>query len=135
MLKLIIGKKGSGKTKTLIEMVNGAIEKSNGSVICLEKGDKLKYDVSYRCRLIDTDEYKVESAASLYGFVAGLLASNHDITDLFIDSALKICGNDVAMFEQMVNELNDLLAKVEVNGVFTSSIAAEDLPESLKAYL
>ena len=63
MLKLIIGKKGSGKTKTLIEMVNGAIEKSNGSVVCLEKGDKLKYDVSYRCRLIDTDEYKVESAA------------------------------------------------------------------------
>lgn len=93
-MKLIIGVKGTGKTKTLIEMVNSTIDSSNGSVICIEKGDKFKFDIKYQCRLIDSDEYFVCDAQSLFGFIAGIFASNHDVTDLFIDSALKICGND-----------------------------------------
>ena len=71
MLKLIIGVKGTGKTKALISMVNEAVEKSSGAVICIEKGDKLRFDVKYQARLIDTDEYYVDDAQSLFGFVAG----------------------------------------------------------------
>ena len=88
MIKLFIGGKGSGKTKTLIEMVNNAVEASKGNVICIEKGDKLIHDITYKARLIDTDAYSVADAEALYGFIAGILASNSDITDIFVDSAL-----------------------------------------------
>lgn len=135
MLKLIIGVKGSGKTKNLINMVNDAVEKSNGSVVCVEKGIKLRYDVSYRCRLINVDEYFVSGAEKLYGFVAGLVASNHDISDLFIDSALRICLDNVDAFERMVNDIDELADKNGINVVMTSSLPVENATDGLKKFL
>ncbi len=132
MIKLFIGAKGSGKTKTLIELVNNAVATSNGSVVCIEKGDKLKLDITYKARLIDTDAYGIVDAVSLYGFISGILASNSDITDLFIDSSLKICGNDVVGFEAMLKKLENITK--EVNLVMTASIAVEDCPDAIKAY-
>ena len=132
MIKLIIGKKGSGKTKTLIEMVNNAVNESKGNVVCIEKGDKLIHDITYKARLIDTDHYSVVDADALYGFIAGILASNSDITDIFVDSALKIVGNDVVAFEAMLGKLEKITA--EVNLVMTASIAVEESPEGVKAY-
>ena len=132
MIKLFIGAKGSGKTKTLIELVNNAVATSDGSVVCIEKGNKLKLDISYKARLIDTDVFGINDAAALYGFIAGILASNSDITDLFIDSSLKICGNDVAAFEAMLKKL-DPVAK-DVNLVMTVSIAVDECPAGIKAY-
>ena len=76
MLKLIIGVKGTGKTKTLINLVNGALEVTKGDVVCIEKGCKLRYDIKSSARLVDADEYMVCSAEALYGFIAGVLASN-----------------------------------------------------------
>ena len=135
MLKLIIGVKGTGKTKTLIGMVNEAVEKSQGSVICIEKGDKLRYDVKYQARLINTTEYYVDDAQALFGFVAGILASNHDVTDLFIDSALKICQNDSAAFDKFLDEMNVLIEKLGINVVMTSSLAVENATDTVKKYL
>jgi len=135
MLKLIIGVKGTGKTKTLINMVNSAVESSHGNVVCIEKGVKLRYDVKYRARLINTEEYNISDAQSLYGFLAGILASNHDVTDLFVDSALKICKNDLAQFDTFVEEVADLVEKVGVNVVITSSIPAEEASETVKKYI
>ncbi len=135
MIKLIIGKKGSGKTKNLIDLVNAALNESNGAVVCIEKGDKLKFDVKYQARLIDTEEYHVDSARSLFGFIAGILASNHDVTDIFVDSALKICGNDAAMFDAFLAELERLVAGHSVNCVITSSIAPEEASETVKKFL
>ena len=132
MIKLFIGGKGSGKTKTLIELVNNATAASKGSVVCIEKGDKLTHDITYKARLIDSDEYAIATADDLYGFIAGVLASNSDITDLFVDSGLKICGNDVVGFEKALNKLEKLAG--EVNIVMTASIAVEDCPEGIKAY-
>ena len=132
MIKLFIGAKGSGKTKTLIELVNNAVAASNGSVVCIEKGNKLKLDITYKARLIDTDTYGIVDAVSLYGFVAGILASNSDITDLFIDSSLKICGNDVVAFEEMLKKLEPITK--DVNLVMTVSIAVEACPAAIKAY-
>ena len=134
-MKLIIGVKGTGKTKTLIEMVNSTIDSSNGSVICIEKGDKLKFDIKYQCRLIDSDEYFVCDAQSLFGFIAGIFASNHYVTDLFIDSALKICGNDADAFDVFLGEMNKLSEKCGVNIVMTSSIPVEEASETVKKYL
>ena len=133
MIKLFIGGKGSGKTKTLIEMVNNAVSASKGYVVCIEKGDKLIHDITYKARLIDTDAYSVCDAEALYGFIAGILASNSDITDIFVDSALKIVGNDVAAFENMLAKLDKITA--EVNLVMTSSIAVEECPDTIKAYV
>lgn len=133
MIKLFIGGKGSGKTKTLIELVNNAANTTKGSVVCIEKGDKLKLDITYKARLIDTDYYSVCDAEALYGFIAGILASNSDITDVFVDSALKICGNDVTAFENMLNKCQNI--SKDVNLVMTASIPAEECPAGIKAYV
>ena len=135
MLKLIIGVKGTGKTKTLIGMVNDAVASSKGSVICIEKGDKLRFDVKYQARLIDAKEYFIDDAQSLFGFVAGIFASNHDVTDLFIDSALKICQNDVAAFDKFLDEMNMLVEKLNINVVITSSLPVEDASETVKKFI
>ena len=132
MIKLFIGGKGSGKTKTLIELVNNATAASNGSVVCIEKGDKLTHDITYKARLIDTDDYAITAADTFYGFIAGVLASNSDITDIFVDSALKIIGDDVAGFENVLKKLETLVK--DVNLIMTASIAVEDCPEAIKAY-
>ncbi len=134
MIKLIIGKKGSGKTKTLIDLVNTALNTSKGSVVCIEKGDKLKFDINYRCRLIDSDEYLVTDAEYLYGFIAGILASDHDVTDIFVDSALKICQNDVSGFDKFLNNLYTLVKTHNVNCVLTSSIAVEDATDTMRKF-
>lgn len=135
MLKLVIGVKGTGKTKNLINLVNTAVENSQGNVVCIEKGTKLRYDVKYKARLIDVNEYFVADAQSLYGFIAGILASNHDVTDLFVDSALKICENDVAAFDKFVEGVGALSEKLNVKIVMTSSIPVEDASETVKKYL
>ena len=135
MLKLIIGVKGTGKTKNLINLVNTAVENTQGDVVCIEKGTKLRYDVKHTARLIDVNEYFVSDAQSLYGFIAGVLASNHDVTDLFVDSALKICNNDTAAFDTFVDSLSALIAKTNVNVVITSSIPVEDASDIVKKYL
>ena len=135
MLKLVIGVKGTGKTKNLINLVNTAVENSQGNVVCIEKGTKLRYDVKYKARLIDVNEYFVSDAQSLYGFIAGILASNHDVTDLFVDSALKICNNDAAAFDTFVDSLSALIAKTNVNVVITSSIPVEEASDIVKKYL
>ena len=135
MVKVIIGVKGTGKTKALISMVNEAAEKSNGTVVCIEKGVGLRFDVKYSARLINTNEYLIFDAEALYGFVAGILASNHDVTDLFIDGALKIANNDIAAFEAFLKEVDELTAKMEVNVVMTSSIPAEEASDLVKKYI
>ena len=135
MLKLIIGVKGTGKTKTLINLVNGALEVTKGDVVCIEKGTKLRYDIKPSARLIDVDEYTINDAQSLYGFVAGILASNHDVTDLFIDGTLKICNHKQGDFEKLAQELATLSNRTNINLTMTVSMAEADLPASVKALI
>ena len=135
MVKLIIGLKGSGKTKTLISMANDAGEKSSGSVVCIEKGTKLIHEIKYLVRLIDSDEFSITNAEELYGFLCGVFASNNDITDLFVDSALKICACELDVFADFINKVAAFADKANINVVITSSIAPADLPECLNKYL
>lgn len=135
MLKVIIGVKGTGKTKSLIALVNEAVEKSHGDVVCIEKGVKLRYDIKYRARLIDTNEYFVDDAQSLYGFVAGILASNHDVTDLFIDSSLKICNDDYDEYDKFLDEVAAISDKIGINIVTTASMPADKASDTVKKYL
>ena len=121
--------------KLIITMVNDAAEKTSGNVVCIEKGVGLRFDVKPTVRLINTNEYLVFDAAALYGFVAGILASNHDVTDLFIDGALKIANNDMAGFETFLKGLDELSNKLGVNVVLTSSIPCEEASDIVKKYI
>ena len=135
MIKLITGVPGTGKTKTLISMVNEAVKTSNGNVVCIEKGIKLRFDIDYNARLINAEEYLIDDAQSLFGFIAGVIASNHDVTEIFVDAALKICNNDVAAFEKAVVEMDALSDKTGVNIVLTSSIPKGEESDTVKKYI
>lgn len=135
MLKLMIGVKGTGKTKTLIEKVNAASATSHGDVVCIEKGTKLRFDVSSKVRLVDTEEYLVSDAQALYGLIAGILASNYDVTDIFVDNTLKICNGNIPALEIMLNEVAALLDKHDVNLFMTASIPVEEASDTIQRYL
>lgn len=136
MLKLIVGVKGTGKTKHLIDLTNKATQQSSGSVVCLEQGTKLIYDIKHQVRLIDTAEYFVHDGQSLYGFIAGILASNHDITHIFVDSALKICGDNTVEFDKLLVECNQLAeSRAPLNIIITASIATEDITETMSKFI
>ncbi len=135
MLKLIVGKKGSGKTKLLIEGVNAAAKESKGNVVCVERGMKLRYDLSLQVKLINIEEYRVEGYGELYGFLAGLTAGNYDITDIYVDGLFKICPRDYSAMEKFFEKVASLTIPHNVNLIFTVSAEAEELPVSVKKYI
>ncbi len=131
MITLILGHKGSGKTKKLIAKVNEAIETTKGNVVCVEKNNKLTTDINYRARLISTDSYEVSGYAAFYGFLAGICAGDHDITDILVDATLRIGGrnyDDLAFFLEKVYELSEVNEK---HFVFTISADKEELPSEI----
>ena len=129
MIKLIVGTKGSGKTKAMIDQINDAVKTSKGNVVVVEKGMKLTYEVPNAARLIDLDEYKIAGGEMLYGFVAGLLASNYDITDLYIDGILKVLDLGVV--------LDEIAAAAGDSIKVTVTVSADEaaLPHDVKKYL
>lgn len=133
MIKLIVGNKGSGKTKTLVGLVNEATKNSSGNVVCVEKGMQLTYDIDHKARLIESDGYGIAGFESLYGFLTGVLAGNYDITDLFVDGTFKIGGRDYDSFAKMIKKLGDTVK--DINIVFTVSCDAGDLPAEVKEYI
>ncbi len=135
MIRLIIGSRGTGKTKQMVDLINAALQTTNGNVVCIEKGMKLTYDLDHNCRLIDMDEYKIAGYDMLYGFVAGILAGNYDITELFVDGILKVGEQDLDGLGVLLDRLAQLEAGANVNFTITVSADAEELPESVKKHL
>ena len=110
MIKLIIGNKGHGKTKKLIDLVNSCVENSDGNVVCVEKEPKLTYDVSSKARLLETDTYRINGHKAFYGFLAGICAGNYDVTDILVDATFKIVGREyekLPQFFEMLSELSE----------------------------
>ena len=133
MVKLITGKKGSGKTKNLIEAIHTAEKESKGNVVAIQYGSSLNIDIYHKIRLINIEDYKVSGYNDMYGFVAGLLASNYDTTDLFVDGTLRIVGRDLEEVGKMLDRIAAIAENVNV--VFTISADEADMPESVKKYL
>ena len=129
MLKLIVGTKGSGKTKTMIDMIDKATKTTSGNIVVIEKCMKLTTEINHSARLVDVDEYGVAGADMLYGFVAGVLAGNYDITELFLDGILRITDHDMAAAAKVLNAIDKITSNIEV--VVTVSADAADLPEDL----
>ena len=133
MIKLIVGTKGSGKTKTLIDMINEATKTSAGNIVVIEKSMKLTTEINHKARLLDVDEYDINGAQMLYGFVAGVLAGNYDITELFID-ILKVVDHDLNEAAKVLAEI-DKITGSNVEVVVTVSASVDELPEGIKKYL
>lgn len=135
MVKVIMGKKGSGKTKTMIELVNGAVKEYPGCVSCIEKGKKLTYDISYDARLIDIAEYPVKGYSSLLGFICGMYSQNYDMNHIFIDSLFKVADDyDLDKAEKFVEKLSEFAKERNIYITVTISDDVEKANSSLKKY-
>ena len=136
MVRLIMGAKGSGKTKHLIEMINNAAKDEPGNVVCIEANRNMTYDINYHIRLIDADEYKLNSYDLLRGFISGLYAGNYDITQVFIDNLCKIVGTGVDKdTEEFLNWLDIFGERNNIK--FTATISAEtsDATDGMQKFL
>jgi len=132
MITLILGKKGTGKTKRLLDMCAKTTEASNGCVVFIEKDSTLTFDLSHKTRLAVAEEYGIAGFDALYGYIAGMCAGNYDITDVFVDSTLKIAGNDMEALANFVEKLSVMADKSTVNIVMSISADPADVPERLK---
>jgi len=106
-----MGKKGSGKTKQMIELINNAVQTEHGNVVCIERGNKLTFDIHYQIRLVESSQYDIADYTALKGFISGLYAGNYDITHIFIDSLTKIvgggCGLETENFLDWLNKFGE----------------------------
>ena len=134
MVNIMMGPEGSGKTKTMIQMANDAVKTSNGNVVCVEKGIQLNYDLNYQIRLVDIDQYGVNEYNALLGFLCGLMAGNYDITDIFVDSTLKIGGSDTDKLASFIEKLKELSDKTETNLVLSVSADKADIPARIAEF-
>ena len=134
MIKLITGKKGSGKTKTLIENINNAVAETNGCLVCVEKGETLRRSISYKVRWVGVEQFNIAGYEKFYGFIAGMLAGNYDIKEVFVDGILKIGGADFVELGKMLGELDKLTGNDTIV-TFTVSADNNELPESVTKYL
>ena len=128
MIKIIIGRRGSGKTKKLVDLVNTAANESLGNVVCIEKGDTLTYSVTHKARLIDAETYGISGYGEYYGMISGIKAGNNDVSQIFGDATLRIGTRDydelIAFFER-ISKFRD------IEFLFTVSADREELPAKL----
>ena len=134
MIKLITGKKGTGKTKILIDMINDAVKSTNGSLVCIEKGETIRRSISYKVRWCDTEQFNIAGYESVYGFIAGMLAGNYDIKEVFVDGIFRIGGRDYEEFGKTLEKL-DALTGDDTNVVFTVSADESELCDSVKKFI
>ena len=136
MVKLIMGLKGSGKTKQLVTDINEAVKNETGSMVCIEKGSTLRFDVDHRVRLIDAGEYALGSYTFLKGFISGLHAGNFDITHVFIDNLYSLSkSKDPVETENFLDWCNLFSAENKVAFTFTIADDPSNPPEYIARYM
>ena len=135
MIHVIMGLKGSGKTKKMIDAINSAVAEAHGDVVCIEYGKKLTYDISYKVRLVDSKEYGIANSDMLKGFLSGLHAGNFDITNVFIDNLYKTIGTDLTAAEEFVAWCARFAADNSMEITITISEDPEKVSDGMKQYL
>ena len=137
MVKVILGKAGSGKTKQVIDKVNTAVTEEAGSVVCIENGQTLRLSIKHAVKLVDISEYGMElSYDHLYAFICGLYCGNYDITHVFVDGLYKVTGDDDnAKAPAFLAKLEELSEKNGIKFTLTLSLAEEDACDCIKKYL
>lgn len=136
MIKVLVGKKGTGKTKTLIENVNNYVNVASGDIVFISNNTrKHMYDINHRVRMVDTSEFEINDYSEFYGFICGLISNNFDISNIFIDSVLKIVGYKTDGLQQFIAGVEKLSERFNISFFLTLSIDTLDTPEYLKKYL
>lgn len=134
MIKLIVGDKGSGKTKAMIDMINESAETIQGSIVCIEKGMKSTYNIKSSVRIIDVDDYAIKGYTMFYGFLMGVLAGDYDIEEVYIDGILKVGENDVEGLGLLLDQIAER-GKENLRVIFTVSTDLANLTDGIKKYL
>ncbi len=132
MVQIIVGQKGKGKTKHLLEMANTAIKEAKGSVVYLDKSSKHMYELNNRIRLINVAEFPVDSPDGFAGFVSGIISQDHDLETIFLDSFLKLASIPGSDITSIIDILEKLSEKYKVNFVISVSMDPNELPENAK---
>ncbi len=135
MIKIIAGNKGSGKTKRLIDMTNDVAKTASGNVIFLDKDNSYMYEVDRAVRFVNVNDYHISSAEMFLGFLGGMLASNYDISTIFVDAFLKLVNVDIATADWFFSSLDEYGKKHDVTFVLSVSADPETLPEFCKGYV
>lgn len=136
MVKLIAGLSGTGKTRQMLGDINQAVEQESGSLVCIEKGGKLRYDVNYKVRLIEYSDYQLEGTDALRAFISGLHAGNFDITHVFLKSIHRLLGtDDPAAITAFCDWCEAFGQANNVSFTMTARVAPESAPEGLKRYM
>ena len=129
MVELIVGKKGKGKTKVLLDKVNGAVKEANGSIVYFDKSTKPMYDLNTKVRLIDVSGFPIKNADEFVGFICGILSQDHDLEQIYLDSFLKVAkleGKDVT---STLEQLESIGTQFNVTFIISMSLDKEELPE------
>lgn len=136
MVSILMGLKGSGKTKRLVEMVREAVKEETGDVVCIEKERKLTYDIPYQARLIEAGAYDIGSYEFLKGLICGIHAGNYDITHFFIDNFYKLVNDkDPGSFISFISWLEKFSNNEHISFVLSVTSDPDTVPEALKSYI
>lgn len=132
MVQLIVGKKGKGKTKQLLDKVNAEVQNVSGNIVYLDKSTKHMYELNNKIRLIDVSDYLISDADEFVGFVCGIISQDHDLEQMYFDSFLKIACLEDKDVEPTMQKLEAISEKFNVNFVVSISLDEDELPASLK---
>ncbi|MBQ8300576.1 MAG: twitching motility protein PilT [Clostridia bacterium] len=133
MVELLIGKKGTGKTKALIEKVNNALTVAKGNVVFISNSGENMYDIKSKVRMANTSDFDVKSYEEFLGFISGIVSRDYDITNIFIDGIFKIVGTDnLDGFESFLTRLESMSQKFNIAFVISVSIDADTAPDYIK---
>ena len=132
MVELIVGKKGKGKTKVLLDKVNGAIKEANGSIVYLDKSTKHMYELNNKVRLIDVSGFPIKNADEFVGFICGILSQDHDLEQIYLDSFLKVSKLEDADVTDTLDQLDKIGEKYGISIIVSISLDKEEIPEALQ---
>lgn len=133
MVQLIVGRKGKGKTKQLLDKVNSEIKDIAGNIVYLDKSAKHMYELNNKVRLIDVSQYMIENSSEFIGFVCGILSQDHDLQQMYFDSFLKIAVLEGQEITDVVDKLSKVSGKFNVDFILSISLDESEIPESLKS--
>ena len=132
MVELIVGKKGKGKTKVLLDRVNNAVKEANGSIVYLDKSTKHMYELNNKVRLIDVSSYPLKNADEFVGFICGIISQDHDLEQIYLDSFLKVSKLEDADVTDTLEQLDKISQKYGISVIVSISLDKEEIPESLQ---
>ena len=132
MVELIVGKKGKGKTKVLLDRVNGAVKEANGTIVYLDKSTKHMYELNNKVRLIDVSSYPLKNADEFVGFICGIISQDHDLEQIYLDSFLKVSKLEDADVTDTLDQLDKIGEKYGISIVVSISLDKEEIPEALQ---